>query len=94
MSSFKSEQRRLIHRGREFHFVSYEGRLANERRGEDALPPMWFLMSEGRRTAVMPHTLGQEVTMLDKTLLTWLDQHVFAAEVAVVAAPAKVARAR
>lgn len=90
MSSFKSEQRRLTHRGREFHFVSYEGRLANERKGEDALPPMWFLMSEGRRTAVMAHTLGQEVTMLDKTLLTWLDQHVFAEPTA----PAKVARAR
>ncbi len=90
MSSFKSEQRRLIHHDREFHFVSYEGRIANERRGEDALPPMWFLMSGGRRTAVMPHTLGQDVAALDKSLLHWLDLNVFTEP----AAPAKVARAR
>jgi hypothetical protein len=77
VSSYKSEQRRLTHRGREFHFVSYEGRPANERKGETALPAMWFLMSEGKRTAVMPQVLGQEITALDLHLLGWLDEHVF-----------------
>jgi hypothetical protein len=85
VSSYKSEQRRLVHRGREFHFVSYEGRPANERKGETALPAMWFLMSEGKRTAVMPQVAGQETTVLDLHLLEWLDEHVFGGPL--VAAP-------
>lgn len=77
MSSFKSEQRRLRHHGREFHFVAYEGRVANERRGETALPPMWFLMNEGHRTAVGPHLLGQGPESLDAMFVTWLEENVF-----------------
>ncbi|HEX5386446.1 MAG TPA: hypothetical protein VFW66_07115 [Gemmatimonadales bacterium] len=77
MSSYKVEQRRLVHRGREFHFVSYEGRVANERRGESALPPMWFLMSEGKRREVMPQTMDQPVEEIDGALLRWVDEQVF-----------------
>jgi hypothetical protein len=82
VSSYKSEQRRLVYRGREFHFVSYEGRVANLRRGEDALPAMWFLMSEGKRQQVMPQTLGQDLAAIDRALLAWLDANVFPASLA------------
>ncbi len=78
MSQFKSEQRRLRHNGREFHFVAYEGRIANDRRGETELPAMWFLMNEGKRTAVLPHSLGQPAEALDAQLVGWLDDNVFA----------------
>jgi hypothetical protein len=89
VSSYKSEQRRLVYRGREFHFVSYEGRVANVRRGEDALPAMWFLMSEGKRQQVMPQTLGQDVAAIDRALVAWLNEHVFPEP-----APRPVSRAR
>ena len=85
MSQFKSEQRRLRHHGREFHFVAYEGRVANDRRGETELPAMWFLMNEGKRTAVLPHAAGQPPESLDVQLIGWLDDHVFATGAAQVA---------
>lgn len=77
VSSYKVEQRRLSYRGREFHFVSYEARAANERRGEPAIPPMWYLMNEGKRRPVLPHVPGQEVVELDLALLRWVDEQVF-----------------
>ena len=77
MSSHKVEQRRLSHRGREFHFVSYDAQLANERRGVEAVPPMWYLMIEGKRRPVLLHEPGQDLIALDEALLRWLDEHVF-----------------
>lgn len=77
MSSHKVEQRRLSHRGREFHFVSYDAQLANERRGVEAVPPMWHLMIEGKRRPVLPHEPGQDPVELDEALIRWLDEHVF-----------------
>jgi hypothetical protein len=77
LSTHKVEQRRLYHRGREFHFVSYDAQLANERRGEVAMPPMWYLMIEGKRRPVLPHTPGQELGELDGALLKWVDEQVF-----------------
>lgn len=77
VSSHKVEQRRLSHRGREFHFVSYEAQVANERRGEPAMPPMWYLMNEGKRRPVLPHVPGQELVELDGALLRWVDEQVF-----------------
>jgi hypothetical protein len=77
VSSHKVEQRRLSHRGREFHFVSYEAQLGNERRGEPAVPPMWYLMNEGKRRPVLPHVPGQELVELDGALLRWVDEQVF-----------------
>lgn len=77
MSNHKVEQRRLHHRGREFHFVSYDAQAANERRGEPAFPAMWFLMNEGKRLPALPHIPGQELIELDGALLRWVDEQVF-----------------
>jgi len=77
MSGYKTDQRRLVHRGREFHFVSYEGHLANPGRGVDAMPATWFLMNGGKRWAVMPQVPDQEAGDLETHFTTWLDQHVF-----------------
>jgi hypothetical protein len=77
VSSHKVEQRRLSHRGREFHFVSYDAQIANERRGQAAIPAMWYLMIEGKRRPVLPHVPGQELMELDGALLQWVDEQVF-----------------
>jgi hypothetical protein len=77
MSSFKLEQRRLTLRGREFHFVSYEGQLANAARHQPATIPTWFLMNAGKRWPVIAHQPGQEIDELDRLLAQWLEQHVF-----------------
>jgi hypothetical protein len=76
MTAFKSEQRRVSVGDREFHFVSYEERPHNARRGEDALPPMWFMMSAGKRWPVMPHVPGQDPAELDGALRRWLEENV------------------
>jgi hypothetical protein len=77
VSSYKVEQCRIHYRGRDFHFVSYDGHPANERRGEVAAPPMWYLMGPGRRWPVMPHVLGQPVAEIERALVDWLrDQGV------------------
>lgn len=78
MGTYKVEQGRLIHEGREFHFVSYDARPANERRAEAALPRMWFLMNAGRRVPVIPQTDGQPFEQLEPMFHAWLDKHVFA----------------
>lgn len=71
MSSFKPDQRRLMIRGRVFHFVSYEGQPANPRRAQPSSPPMWFLMVEGRRCPVLPFDPTQSSTEVDAALLAW-----------------------
>jgi len=76
MSTYKVEQRRLLHRGREFHFVSYEARVANERRGETAIPAMWYLMTAGKRRPVMEQVVGQEPEAIDRDLLRWIEEHI------------------
>ncbi len=77
MGTYKVEQYRLTHQDREFHFVSYDARPANERRGEEAFPQMWFLMNAGRRIPVIPQTLGQDPDELEGMFRSWLDEHVF-----------------
>jgi hypothetical protein len=72
MSTYKVEQCRVHFRGRDFHFVSYDGHTANERRGEQAIPPMWYLMGPGRRWPVMPQILGQQAEEIERALVTWL----------------------
>jgi hypothetical protein len=79
MGTYRVEQYRVVHEGRDFHFVSYEARPANERRGEEAFPPMWFLMNAGRRVPVIPHTPGEPFEELEPRFRAWLDEHVFAA---------------
>ena len=78
MSNYKTDQHHLVHRGRTFHFVSYEARGANPRTGEEAMPATWFLMSSGKRWAVMTELPGQDSTKVIAALTHWLDHHVFA----------------
>lgn len=77
MSNYKTNQRFVAHRGRTFHFVSYEGQVANQARSQEAMPPTWFLMGAGKRFAVMPQDLGDADTDVDTQLVRWLDEHIF-----------------
>jgi hypothetical protein len=77
MSRSLAEQRRLQHRGREFHFVSYDGIPANPKRAQLATAPAWWLMSAGTRWEVMPFETGRDEADLDRDLIAWLDEHVF-----------------
>ena len=74
MSTYKVEQQHVQHAGRDFHFVSYDAQPANERKGETAVPPMWYLMGPARRWPVMPHTHGQAELDLQKALVGWLKE--------------------
>jgi len=74
LSTFKPQQRHLTIKGRAFHFVSYEGKAANERRGEKAEPSMWYLMLEGRRCPTVPCQPDQPETEIDQALLRWVDE--------------------
>lgn len=74
---FRTEQHRLVHRGREFHFVSYDGTPANAKRGQPATTPAWWLMSAGTRWEVMPYHPGWDAAELDRAFAEWLDAHVF-----------------
>ena len=78
MGSFKLEQRRLTHRGREFHFVSYEGQVANAARRQEATNPTWFLVAAGKRWPAVVHQADQLPDDLDHDLAEWLERHVFA----------------
>lgn len=77
MSKEKTDQRHLTHRGRRFHFVSYEGIPANPGRLQLATGPAWFLMSAGKRWSVMPNEPGIGPDELDRQLTDWLDGNVF-----------------
>jgi hypothetical protein len=78
MSAYRVQQRRLTHRGREFHFVSYEGQPANPARDVPEQPPTWFLMQGGKRWPVMPEQPEQDEEAVDRDLVLWLEAHVFA----------------
>lgn len=82
MTNPKSDQRRLSAGGREFHFVSYEEQAPNVRRGEPGHPPMWFLMSAGKRWPVMPQVDGQDPDEVNRALLGWLELNVLGNEAA------------
>lgn len=71
------EQRRLRYRGREFHFVSYDGLPANAKRAQAATAPAWWLMSAGTRWEVMPFHPGRDAAELDRAFMAWLDTHAF-----------------
>ena len=78
MSGFKMEQKRLVYRGREFHFASYEAQLANPVKALPAVPAAWFLMQSGKRWMVMPLVHDQAPDAVDRGLIQWLDAHVLA----------------
>jgi len=77
MGGYKVEQRRVTVRGRGFHFVSYEGTPANAHKQLAATVPMWFMMSAGKRWAVMPQQVGQDPLELDRLFTAWVEAHVF-----------------
>lgn len=74
VSSYKVEQQRVRYRDRDFHFVSYEGHPANERKGESAEPPMWYLMGPGKRWPAVPHVVGQPAEELEVALVGWIKE--------------------
>jgi hypothetical protein len=77
VSAFKSQQRFITIRDRAFHFVSYEGRPANVRRGEEAAPAMWYLMVEGRRCPALLWEQNQSFEDVDRDLSKWATDHAF-----------------
>lgn len=79
MSNYKTDQRFVVHRGRTFHFVSYEGQVANQARSQEAVPATWFLMGAGKRFAVMPQEPIDAQTDVDGLLVRWLDENIFGA---------------
>ena len=87
MSSFKPEQHFLSLRGRELHFVAYEGSPGNVKKNEPATAAMWYLMSEGKRHRVMEYLFGQPEAERDVALREWAELHVFGEK------PSKQARA-
>jgi hypothetical protein len=72
VSSYKVRQCRLSYRGRDFHFVSYEAHRGNERRGESAMPAMWYLMGPAKRWPVMEDHPEQSDHEVETGLLAWL----------------------
>ena len=75
MSSYRVEQRRVLHKGQEFHFVSYEGAI--DKASSEQGPPMWYLMKSGKRWQVMEQVRSQDAIELDRQLVRWLDRHIF-----------------
>jgi len=78
MTSYKTQQHRLVHRGRTFHFVSYDGTPANEKRHEVETGPTWHLMLAGKRWMVGAQAAETAPEELDRQFAAWLDSHVFA----------------
>jgi hypothetical protein len=78
MGGFRHEQRRLEHRGRIFHFVSYEAQEANVTRGQVARPESWYLVSSGNRWPAIPLVAEQPEGELHTLLVEWLESQVFA----------------
>lgn len=76
VSSHKVEQRRLNFRGRDFHFVSYEGHAADAKKDLPAMPAMWYLMRAGKRWPAIPHVPGQDPDTLDQALEVWIKDEV------------------
>ena len=77
MSSYKTQQHRLVHRGRSFHFVSYEGQSADLKKQLPEMPPTWYLMLAGKRWIVGPQGGEAAPEALDREFGAWLDDHVF-----------------
>ena len=78
MGAFRNEQRRLTHRGRDFHFISYEAQAANPARKQQEMPDTWYLVSSNNRWPAIPLIEGQPEPELIAALALWLDTSVFA----------------
>jgi len=79
LSALHPTQHRVTLHGRELHFVAYEGTPANDRRGIAASPPMWYLMSQGKRHPVMEQVPGQSLEDIDRALCAWAEANAFGA---------------
>ena len=78
MSRHPILQLRVTHRGREFHFVSYEPIVTPANRMLAPSPWTWYLMNEGKRLEVMPHSPDQSPEELEQELVLWLESYVYA----------------
>ena len=83
MSGYRTQQHRLIRRGRTFHFVSYEGQPADVKRLKPETPPAWYLMLAGKRWIVGPQHGESAAADLDREFGAWLDAHVLSGDPAV-----------
>jgi hypothetical protein len=83
MSAYRTQQHRLVHRGRTFHFVSYEGKRADPQHLQPEVPPAWYVMLAGKRWIVGPQVGEPVPSELDFRFREWLDTHVFSAAPAV-----------
>jgi hypothetical protein len=77
MSGYRTQQHRLVRRGRSFHFVSYEGQPADVKHQQPEMPPSWYLMLAGKRWMVSPQVSEAPAAELDRQFGDWLDAHVF-----------------
>jgi len=87
MNKYKNEQRRLEHRGRRFHFISYDAQDADPKKKQPAMPATWYLESSGNRWPAIPQVFEQPEAELEAQLATWLEASVFGAALP-AAAPA------
>ena len=78
MSRHPILQLRVTHRGREFHFVSYEPIVTPANRMLAPSPWTWYLMNEGKRLEVMPHSPEQSPEEVEQHLIRWLESYVYA----------------
>lgn len=79
MSVYKTDQHHVIHRGRKYHFVSYEARLPNPKTGDAGLPASWFLIRAGKRWPAFPALPDQDPQAIFAAFTAWLDENVLAA---------------
>jgi hypothetical protein len=78
VAAYKTEQRHLVYRGLDCHFVSYEGQPANPKKSLAATPATWYFMKAGKRFPVMEQLPGQTDAEIDRLLLEWLEEQGFA----------------
>lgn len=79
MAKYQNQQRRLAHRGRRFHFISYDAQDADLKKKIAAMPATWYLESSGNRWPSIPQIPGQPEAELDAQLAQWLEAYVFVA---------------
>jgi len=76
MSSYKTQQHHLVHQGRSFHFVSYEGHPADAKHQQLEMPAGWYLMLAGKRWRVMPEVAETAPAELEHQLAAWVEAHL------------------
>ena len=77
MNTYQTQQHHLVHRGRSFHFVSYEGHPADPKLEQADVPPTWFLIHAGKRWMAFPQVGDAAPAVLARQFGEWLDARVF-----------------